>query len=783
MTPSLVGIRIASMSSGKSKIKKLKAILLTIVALGLAGLFILASWTIHLNQVINQALQERTLTPTQEFFALGNQVFLGQNIRIESLLSDLEVYRLKLSKTGVLLDGELRLLKKEQCQARLPNIDKDFVHCLELRFRKNFVENSQSHLLIAWENADTINHIENLNNQEEEIVADFPPIRFAQYIGDKSILRRNMELGEFPAICLNAVLAIEDPRFLEHQGFSFRSIGRAIIKNIQAGRKAQGGSTITQQLVKNYFLTHQKTYTRKLKELIMAVLLEIRSSKDNILQAYLNEIYMAQNGVFEVRGFAAASEHYFAKEVEKINTAECALLAAILNSPGRYNPFKNPDNAKARRSLVLSKLKEEGILNDNEFEKWDNYPLPSNQSVVRLDPAPYFLDAVRDELQELKIDSGKNLKVITSLNLNAQAAARKALKNGLNNLEKWRKNLKKNVEEGKKLQGAILSVDPLNSYVSSMVGGRDYRTAPFNRALRAKRQVGSIMKPFVYLSALESFRPETNEFYTPITELPDEKITYDYDNQSWTPRNYDKKFRGKVPLYYALKNSLNAPTANLGIESGLDNIVDVAYRLGVRSKLFPYPSLTLGAYELHPVEVLQAYAALARFGEIRDLKFVVQAYDSENQMIYKAENNPKQVIAKENAAVLVGMLKQTIETGSGQVVRKLGFERPAAGKTGTTSDYHDSWFAGFTPYHAAIVWVGYDDNTPHGLTGASGAAPIWANYMKSIQHLLPDRDFSWPEGVSVVDLYPSDYSTNEELKQSEEFNQKVQLIFRKGNEP
>lgn len=772
------------MKSKTKKSQKFRATLLILSSLFLLGIFVLTSWTIHLNNTINESLKKKELTPISEFYALGSQVFIQQRTSLKQITRDIEQYKLYKTNKRTLIPGEYKTLDANACfNVYGEKLEERASECIEIYFNKSFESEEEKHFLIAWQDEGNIFHIENLVNREKEIVVEFPPLLFAQYFGEKPILKRKVELGQFPAICLNAVLAIEDPKFLDHKGFSIKSIARAAIKNIQAGRKAQGGSTITQQLVKNYFLTHKKSYIRKAKELIMAVLLEIKSSKDDILEAYLNEIYMAQNGVFEVRGFAAASEHYFGKSIEDANPAECSLLAAILNSPGRYNPYRKPENALKRRRLVLSKLKDEGVLNEDEFLKWSNFPLPTRTIKNVLDPAPYFLEAVKRQLKETLGDESQSLKIITTLNLKAQKAAKKQVKEGLHSLETWFKHLKEKKEKGKHLEAALVSVDPLNGYVSALVGGRSFKTSPYNRILKAKRQVGSIMKPFVYLTALESYNPENGNTYTPISTLDDRAFTFAYDKQKWTPRNFDKKYLGEIPLFYALKESRNAPTAKLAIDIGLENIIDVSYRLGIRSKLSPLPSLSLGAYELHPYEVLQAYSTLARLGEKTELSFIAGVYNSKNEKLYEHSISKEQMVARETAAVLVGALKQTIENGTGAVARKIGFTYPAAGKTGTTNGSVDAWFAGFTPYHVAVVWVGYDDNTSHGLTGATGAAPIWAKYMKEIAMQYPPSDFNWPDSVNKVELSPSMQRAlgvpDKEGKQLDD----IDLIFRKGNEP
>lgn len=761
--------------------------IIVISSLFLCLLFVLISWTVQLNLTITESLKQKKLTPIKEYYASGEQIFVLQNLDTNTLKVWLDELNFREKLKGKLNSNEYKFLNNESCaEDYIKYFDEDPAQCVELFMGKDLLQENDSHYLIAINSEHKVQRIINLIKNEIENVIELKPKLFAQYFGDKPIIRDNYLLGDTPPLCLNAILAIEDPDFLNHNGVSPKAILRALIKNIQAGRKAQGGSTITQQLVKNYFLSHKKTYSRKVKEIIMSILLEMKSSKDEILEAYINEIYMAQNGVFEVRGFGAAAKHFFGKDLKNINLAECSLLAAILNSPGTYNPFRNPEKALARRNIVINKLFEKSVIIEEEKQEALNYPLPTSKPKNVIHPAPYFLDAVKNQLEELNINTEQSLKIITTLNIRSQIAAEKAINNGINKLETWYKHLIKNKEDGKMLQAAIVTADPTNGFVTSLVGGRSYKTSPYNRIINSHRQVGSIMKPFVYLTALETTNSLGNP-YTPISILEDKKKTYKYDGLEWAPKNYSKNYNGNVPMYYALKSSLNAATAALGMEVGLDNIINLARKLGLKSELKPFPALSLGAYELHPWEVLQAYASLARLGEKTNLTYIDRVFDSQDQKIFQHEIIHDQVISSDSVAVLDGMLKQTIETGTAQVVRKLGFMHPAAGKTGTTSDSKDAWFAGFTPFHVAIVWLGYDNNESHGLTGASGAAPIWTDYMKEFASQYPALDFRWPDNTSLYSLsedeqidlgVPNTTSKGETIELND-----VELVFKKGTEP
>jgi penicillin-binding protein 1B len=602
----------------------------------------------------------------------------------------------------------------------------------------------------------------------------------AQYVGNEPIMQEDSNLGNIPPYCSNGVMAIEDAKFLEHKGINYTSILRALVKNITSGRAAQGGSTITQQLVKNYFLSNEKTLKRKLQEFVMSYMLESRFSKDQILETYLNIIYMGQNGPFQVRGFKAAARFYFNKDVSSLSLSDCSLLAAIVNGPGVYNPFKAPVKAFSRRNLVLDKMAEHHFISAADAEAAKTEPLPTAQPRLATETAPYYLDAVRKQLIAQNVDLA-GAKIFTALDLESQEFAQQALRGHLEKLESQNKSIKENKEKGQTLEGAILSADSQTGLIQVAVGGRNYRLTQFNRAIDGHRQAGSTMKPFVYLTALQSKDKDGKE-YTPISVLKDEKFTIKYENQKWSPNNYGKEYFGDVPMFFALKNSLNASTASLGLAVGVDKIISVAQSLGITSPLKPLPSVTLGAFELYPREVLQAYSALSRLGLKSDLSFVRFVQNVKGEEIFKFEPKFEQVQDPVAVASLVGMMKQTLISGTAKYVTASGFLKPAAGKTGTTSDSRDVWFWGFTPYRTTIVWIGFDTMTQNKLTGASGAVPIWTDFMKKATAEDAPDDFAWPEGTVKVEFDEEKLrAMNVPIK--EPMTSNVELIFRKGTEP
>lgn len=680
-----------------------------------------------------------------------------------------------------LLPGDYFIADREQCSARLQvGLDENQEACIgwvTLDTPNRDVDRSIQVMVIQTDRL--VSRIFKGAPFEEVTEASSEAPLVAQYIGNEPLMQKTVTLGEVPPMCSNAIMSIEDAQFLEHGGVSIKGIFRALIKNITSGRRAQGGSTITQQLVKNYFLTSERTLKRKYQEFIMSILLESRFSKDEILETYLNVIYLGQNGAFQVRGYGAAARYYFGKELTDLNLSECALMAAIVNSPGLYNPFKKPVNAERRRHLVLEKMLGLKYISQSQFDEADRVPLPGAPRTIASETAPYYLDAVRKQLNQLGI-SPDGLKIYTALDLEAQETAQDSLRAHLENLEKNNKYIATQKGKGHSLEGIVLAANNKTGLVNVVVGGRNFRMTQFNRAIDGHRQIGSVMKPFVYLTALINDTPE-GQPYTPITLLNDEKFTYKYEGQAWSPDNYGKKYFGSVPMFYALKNSLNAATASLGLAVGLGNIADVTHEMGVESELKALPAMTLGAFEMYPKEVLHSYMTLARMGEKIAPSFVRRALNSDGQEVFVHAPNPVPTVDPAAVASLVGMMKQTILSGTARSITLNGFFHPAAGKTGTTSDNKDAWFAGFTPYLTTIVWVGYDNNIPHKLTGSNGAVPVWTQFMKKIGTRYPADDFPWPENTEKVVL---DQKTLESLNAFKEGDpSQVELIFDKAKAP
>lgn len=727
-------------------------------------------------------MQKRQILQPTIYYAGAVEWRKSQQVDLEALKMKLSSFR-KRNPQEPLMVGDFAIYEGELCRAFvIAEVMKDveIQSCLVVYWPKMDHPGFDNQEQIVSLNLDGQNRLVGVfrrrEGQAQEELTSFrlPPQVMAQYLGEELLLYDPKPLAVYPASCLNAIVAIEDARFLEHKGISPSGILRAFVKNVILRRKAQGGSTITQQLVKNFFLTSEKTYSRKIKEIMMALILENQFDKDLILENYLNIIYMGQKGSYQVRGYGAASEYYFGKPIADLNLAECSLLAAIVNNPGVYSPFNHPDKALERRSHVLEKMEEQKLISAEERQNSEKQTLPVNTSLEIYTTLPYFIQAVQKQLKEEAINTEEGLRIYTTIDLEAQAIGQKAIEKHLQNLEATK--LKKST---KKLESILVAADVETGFVKALIGGRSYKKTQFNRVLYSTRQAGSTFKPFVYLTSLLG-KTSDGEWYTPLTKLQDEPYTLRYGKQKWEPQNYNRKSIGAVPLFYALKESLNLPTARLANEIGLEKVAEVANQMGLVKKFDLVPSMSLGSFGISPLQLLQAYLNFARLGHKTEYTFIEAVLNLQGDWVWSFE--PEQSDFSDLAAVemVVGMLKETVRTGTAQSILAKGFLRPAAGKTGTTNDNRDTWFAGFTPHKLAIVWTGFDEPSPTGLTGASGAVPIWFDFMSEVSKSDAEDDFRWSEAVEAKKINLDEIQNLEMLTTFEEKDfTETELLFRR----
>lgn len=533
-----------------------------------------------------------------------------------------------------------------------------------------------------------------------------------------------IKLNKVPKPLIEALIATEDRNFYHHHGVSPRGIARAVVSNITGGKR-QGGSTLTQQLVKNFYLSPERTLKRKVNEAFMAMLIELHYDKDEILEAYLNEVNLGQNGNYSINGYGLASQFYFGLPLRELNISQQAFLVGLVQGPSLYNPWRNPETAKRRRDIVLNNMLVMGYLTQEQYETEKARPL-NVITKPTLGPArfPDFLDIVRRQLrteyQEGDI-TNQGLRIFTTLDPLAQTRIQQSFKNTVANLSR------SNPKRLKDLQGAVLVTHPENGELVAAVGSTQDFTG-FNRALDAKRQVGSLLKPVIYLTAIESNR------YHWGSPIEDSELSIKTDGKTWTPKNYSGRPHGVVPMSQALANSYNLSAVRLAQEFGMSTFINHLKKFGVTSDIPSYPSIYLGAVDMSPMEVMSLYGNFATGGFKYPVKAIRSVVDANGRLVDRYGLTVQPTIDPAYAYILNNGLQQVMSSGTGQsayntLPRNLGL----AGKSGTTNDTRDSWFAGYSGNYLAVVWLGLDDNKITGLTGSSGALPVWTSVMKQLR--------------------------------------------------
>jgi penicillin-binding protein 1B len=601
----------------------------------------------------------------------------------------------------------------------------------------------------------TIERLRDLREPDKEIFSvDLEPELITGLFEQVWEERRLVSLSDVPEHTVDAVIAVEDRRFYEHFGIDFPSIARALLANIEAGRIVQGASTLTQQLVKNFYLTPKRTLSRKTQEALMALLLEVRYTKEQILEAYLNEIYFGQRGSQGVYGVGEAAEFYFGKPVRKLRLEESAVLAGLIRSPILYSPHKDTDRIRKRRDRVLKMMWGLGMISEDQYNEATEAPVEVRAFHPERNDAPYFVDHLMKELEKeysLDILTSEGLLIFTTLDVEMQNEARRTVKQGLRRLEARDPSLKPSSSQGPQdaLQACLVAIEPQTGFIRAMIGGRDYKQSQFNRVTQARRQPGSLFKPIVYVTALEGGVREPA--FTAASLVQDEPIRIRYEGKSWSPKNFNDQFFGRVTVRTALENSLNCATVWLSQRVGLAKVIDTAQSLGLTSPMEPEPSLVLGAFETAPLEMAFAFGAFANHGVLTKPRAVKKVLDKEGNLLERRPMELEQAISPEVAYLITSLLKGVFERGTARSVSSR-IRVPAAGKTGTTNDNRDAWFAGYTPRLAALVWVGYDKPRSIGRTGSQAALPIWADFIGRASDWLVTEDFVPPSGIVFAEV-------------------------------
>jgi penicillin-binding protein 1B len=668
-----------------------------------------AAWIMHLDHAVTQQFQGRHWSVPAHVYAAPLELYAGAPISADDLEEELR-----------------RVHYRRGDPAGGPGLYRRVGNAFDIQARRvRFIDEQRDAQLVSIHaDASSITSMRQANGADLPVFRLDPPVIgsvFPIHGEDRLVVSPE----EVPTLLRKGIKLIEDRRFDEHHGVDTLGVLRAVWANLRARRVVQGGSTLTQQLVKNYFLTDAQTFDRKATEAVMALRLEAHYSKDEILVAYLNEVFLGQDGERAIHGFGLGSEFYFAKPLGELDAGELALLIGLVKGPSYYDPRRHPDRALARRNLVLKEFADAHLIEANAAQRAAAAPLglrPGGGSYV-----PAYIDLVRRHLKRDYAEAdlaAAGLSVYTSLDPRAQAAAERALARDLQRLDA------KAAARGGHLQGAVIVAEPNSGDVVAVVGGRETDTAgTFNRALDARRPIGSLVKPAVYLTALESGR------YTAASLIEDAPIEMKLpDGSIWAPQNFEHNVNGSVTLAKALAESLNLATVKLGMDLGLSKVADTLQSLGLESATALNPSMLLGTVEMTPLEVVQVYTSLANGGFRARPRAVRAVLDEQGRPLrqFKVQVEPAAPPAAVYQLVRMLMLVPTHGTARDAAAR-LPRGLVIAGKTGTSSDTRDSWFAGFTGSYLSVVWVGYDDNRVTGLTGAAGALPVWADTMASLK--------------------------------------------------
>jgi penicillin-binding protein 1B len=582
------------------------------------------------------------------------------------------------------------------------------------------------------------------------------PERLGSVFGEEYEDRTPVRLAEVPRSLVDDIHVTEDRDFYRHSGVSIKRTFGAIFATLRGGA-VQGGSTLTQQLVKNLYLTPERTVRRKVAEAVIAVVLDARYSKQEILEAYLNEIYLGQRGSIAIKGVGEASRFYFGKQVSDLNLAESATIAGMIKAPNVYSPFRSPERIRDRRNLVLAQMLEQRRITKAEMEAAAASPLVPRSRRIQKIPAPHFVDFVKAQLTESY--GGKlrteGLQVFTTLDVDLQQAGQRAVTEGLASLEKRYRRLAVAAKRAP-LQGALIQLEPQTGSVKVLVGGRDYGLSQFNRVTQAHRQPGSLFKPFVALAAFA--RRDLVPPITPATILSDSPITVEWGrrraSERWTPKNYDGGYRGLISVRRAVELSINIPTVRVALAADLGTVLAASRAAGISSRMEPYPSVALGAFEISPMEIAAAYSVLANGGVRVEPNAIVGVLTSDGRILDRKERPLKQSLPADAVFLVDSILRGAVDRGTAAGARAGGLRGVLAGKTGTTNDGRDAWFVGFSPRFLATIWVGYDDNRGLNLSGSQAAVPIFADFSRSLPPQLFAEGFPVPSDIVTADIDP-----------------------------
>ncbi len=697
------------------------------LVLGVVAILFWTSYFLYLYKEVKERFESRRWSVPARVFSATVPLYPGQSLALLQLRQMLEERRYQAALKEPLRAGEYKISKASLA-----------VYLREFKFPGHSLSSQRVQFEFQQ------NRIQRIRNSQGDLAfLELEPIEIARLFGPKRESRLLLNIQQVPRHLIDAVVAIEDHRFYEHGGLDWVGVLRAIWADLLARRVVQGGSTITQQLVKNYFLEPERSLKRKFLEASMSMIIEAMYEKDEILEMYLNEIYLGQRGSVAVHGMGEAARFFFGRNVEDLALPEAATLAGMIQAPNSYSPFTHPEATIERRNTVLKRMLDLNKISAEEYDKARLEPLRVPGTFLPVNAAPYFVDYVRQQLHELYspgVLESQGLNVYTTLHPEMAIAAQKALVEGLQELEKDRAGGDEGTgSTADPLQAVLIALQPKTGAVLALVGGRDYAESSFNRALEAHREAGSAIKPFVFLGGLDQF--------TPASWLPDEPTTYTVDGNPWTPRNSDDKYRGRVTFRLALEDSINSAAVSLGCSIGLDNLVSTLRSLGIHSPLQPVPSIALGDFQITPIELAGAYAALDNDGQRPYLVSLKEVVTEDGDIQERRSVDLSSVTTPAKVFIITNVLAGAMDRGAAKSLRRMGIDFCCAGKAGSSDDNRDSWFAGYTTDLVVLVWVGFDDGRPTNLNGIQGAAKIWTRFFNQVRPWVDPQSFRVPPGI------------------------------------
>jgi penicillin-binding protein 1B len=732
-----------------------------------AATSIFAYYYVQFGKLIDQRLTGQVYQNTSRVFSAPGHIYTGETMRA----GDLATYLLRAGYQEGDVEGAPGEFKIKGSVVEIhPSRDSYFQGTNALR-----VDFSRG----------TISRISQISDGAPRVSAEIEPELITNLFDSSREKRRVVRFDDLPKNMVDAVLAAEDKRFFEHGGLDVVRVFGAALADLRRGQKAQGASTIDMQVARSFFFTTKREWSRKVKEILMAVEINQRFSKQQIFELYANEVYLGNRGSFAIRGFGEAAEAYFGKDVRELNLGEEAFLAGIIRAPNRYSAAeRHLDRAEESRDRVLAQMVEDGYVTQEQADAARKIKLKFVNGGVNTGSAPYFVDMVKDHLLEKFSETDletQSFRVYTTLDPQLQHAAADAIQFGVQNVDKllakryaiW----KKKGQVVPQVQVALVAMDPQTGEIRALVGGRNYGESQLNHAL-ARRQPGSVFKPFVYAAAFDDTVLGVQPVVTPVTTVDDVPTTFEFDGKEYTPDNYGEEFYGTVTVRDALIHSLNVATVKVAEMIGYQRVVDLTRQMGLGNNIQPTPAVALGAYEMTPIDVAAGYTAFATNGVRAEPLFLRSVLAADGTVEETAGPRTRPVLDPRVAYLTTSLMEDVINKGTGVTVRSMGFTPVAAGKTGTS---RDGWFAGFTSNLLCVVWVGFDDNRDLGLSGSDSAAPIWADFMKRAVQLPQYKmteDFDPPPGVlqETIDPQSGQLATSS-------CPQTVQEYFVSGSEP